>query len=85
MQIPEDAIDLARLLDSDSQLLSNGEVRLLASQNRGVFWIEEAAILNTILKSAAIVQMSSGEKMPIRNVHLCADRDSQKPHVHFDF
>ena len=83
MPIPDDAIAPAVLLDSENRLLSSGEARIYTAKGYGVFWPQSPANEDLILKSAAIVQMSTGEKIRIRNVQLCWRDDSQPRHFEF--
>jgi hypothetical protein len=82
MPILSDAIVEARLLDSDNQLLSIGEARILTSQGRGVFWPRKPVNEDLILKTAAIVEMSEGHSIRFQKISLCP---SQGTRPHFDF
>lgn len=83
-QTPEGAIVPAVLLDSDNQPLSTGEALIYTAQSRGVFWPQEPANRDTILKSATSVQMSDGQKLAIHNLFQCPAQFPPEMHFHFE-
>lgn len=85
MQIPENAILPAVLLDAENRQLASGEAQFLFCENRGWFrptHIVAPTILDNLVKTAAIVRMSDGQTVKIQNLHLCPGILSG---IHFDF
>jgi hypothetical protein len=75
----------ATFLDRDSQPVSNGRARFYTSDGHGVFWPQDGADEDRILKTATSVKTSEGHQLDIRDVKRCPAQFPPERHYDFEF